>query len=84
METVEPIRPELAPVLAADPMLERLTRQYAKFVAEYGQPVAIAAVFQSADGTTSPTYRTSPGVGGWRSFLALAGAMLTELALKPD
>lgn len=68
-----PIRPDVA-------VAEQVLRQLAEFTGKHGAPVAYALVPMTEDGTADCLYGVGEGVG-WRSFLALAGAMLTAEAL---
>lgn len=87
-----PIKPELAIEAApAQRLAEKIGRDLAKFETEQGVPVAYALVLIDAAGTTEPFYQTegfdgveSPARGGWRGFLALAGARLLAVAVDRD
>lgn len=91
-DEVVPLQPGLAVEgTEAQRLVEKMNRRYAQFTAEHGEPVAFALVVMDAEGTTECFYQTrrfkgarSPGRGGWRGFLALAGARLTALALADD
>ena len=88
-DEVAPIKPDVVVRgTAAQRLAEKMNRRFAEFEAEHGAPVAYALVLMDEEGLTVCSYQTegfdgakSPGRGGWRGFLALAGARLTAIAL---
>lgn len=82
---VIPIKPEVIPLgTEAQALVEHAVASFHSFIKANGHPVGFAMVIVNAEGTAETFYQMLEGSPGWRSTLALAGAMLTAEAVKPS